>query len=129
MTNYRRDQPRPLILQFYRWGGGGGRMDILTNEPLRYALRWEGIRITSDLTERQQKEVQVHRQQGKLAYCKNGQLHISDRQPARSTQNNRHYSDQDPDFAHNSCSDWPRPQRRKPVERDQLRDRENTEGF
>lgn len=70
-------EPRPLVVQFHRWHD---KIDILNDEVLRSNLRRIGIRISSDLTSRQQEEVQFYRGMGKLAYFKNGKLEVKERQ-------------------------------------------------
>ena len=70
----RSDQPRPLIVQFYRWKD---KMAILNDRNLREKLRHAGI--CSDLTSRQRDTLDFYRSQGKIAYYWNGRLHFADR--------------------------------------------------
>ena len=72
----RSDQPRPLIIQFYRWKD---KMAILNDRNLRDKLRRAGIKVTSDLTSRQRDTLDFYRSQGKIAYYRNGRLHFADR--------------------------------------------------
>ena len=72
----RSDQPRPLIVQFYRWKD---KMAILNDRNLRDKLRRAGIKVTSDLTSSQRDTLDLYRSQGKLAYYRNGRLHFADR--------------------------------------------------
>ncbi len=72
----RSDQPRPLIVQFYRWKD---KMAILNDRNLRDKLRRAGIKVTSDLTSRQRDTLDFYRSQGKIAYYRNGRLHFADR--------------------------------------------------
>lgn len=70
------DEPRPIIVQFLR---GDDKMEILRDKDLRDAMREDNIRVTADLTTHQHGLVDFHRKQGKIAFFKQGNLHVLDR--------------------------------------------------
>ena len=72
----RSGQPSPMIVTFHRWSD---KMEILNDTSSRDLLRLEGIKVSSELTTRQRDEVQQYRQQGKIAYYKNGRLQVEER--------------------------------------------------
>ena len=62
---------RPLIATFVNFGD---KMFVLADKTMRDNLRRDGIRITSDLTNKQQAEVDHFRDLGFQAYYKSGKL-------------------------------------------------------
>ncbi|KAL8571633.1 hypothetical protein ACOMHN_055827 [Nucella lapillus] len=81
--------PRPLIVVFHRWADN---MKVLQDPEIRNEFRRKNIKITSDLTPKQRKEIEYYRLQGKRAYYRNGKLQVDDR-PLPSYQ---HEGDQRP---------------------------------
>ena len=127
----RNGQPRPLIVQFSTWRN---KMAVLTDHSLSNELRYEGIKVTSDLTTRQRDTIDFYRSQGKIAFYHSGRLQFAQRQPPLSQQpyqgdyHNRYREDQHEDTArvsnHNNSGpflndeEWPKMQhrRQKPAE-------------
>jgi hypothetical protein len=70
------DEPRPIVVQFVRCDD---KMDILRDRDLRDAMREDNIRVTSDLTTHQRGMIDFHKKQGKIAFFRQGNLHVLDR--------------------------------------------------
>ena len=68
-----RQHTRPLTVTFNR---GDDRVSILRDRHVREEMRKKGIRVASDLTPRQRDQLQRYRDRGKMAYYKNGRLHV-----------------------------------------------------
>ena len=68
-----RQHTRPLIVTFSR---GDDKVSILRDRHLREEMRKKGIRVAADLTPRQRDQLQHYKEQGKVAYYKNGRLHV-----------------------------------------------------
>ena len=83
----RTNGPRPMIVQFSR---GKDKRALLSNQSCRTELRSKGIRIASDLTNRQAALVAEAKKNGKFGYFKNGQLVVEDRQPPDARPPRRH---------------------------------------
>ena len=68
--------PRPLIVSFRL---AEDKSFILRDRELRRRLRdKEGIKLASDLTEKQQQEIDFYRNKGYIAYFKQGKLFVED---------------------------------------------------
>ena len=67
------DAPRQLIVTFCQ---ADDKLSILRDRNLRDGLRRERIRVSTDLTPRQREQVQHLKSQGKVAYFRNGKLHV-----------------------------------------------------
>ena len=98
-TRRSRDNPRPLIVTFCRIED---KISILRDKKLRDDLRRKGVKVSADLTVRQREQIAHYREQGKVAYFRNGKLHVQDRDQQqhrnrrfyRNTQNdNQNYND------------------------------------
>ena len=68
--------PRPIIVHFQHWAD---KMDLLTDQEMRYKLRQDNIRFTSELTTHQRITVEMYKTQGKTAFFKNGRLQVIDK--------------------------------------------------
>ena len=65
--------PCPLIVTFSH---GVGKLSILRDSRLREDMRRNGMRVAADLTPRQRDQLQHYKEQGQVAYYKNGRLHV-----------------------------------------------------
>nr|KAG5687403.1 hypothetical protein BaRGS_021616 [Batillaria attramentaria] len=63
---------RPMIVKFARWRD---KMDVLTKG--RTALKAKGVSVAGDLTTRQHRKIQEHRDRGLRAYYKGAKLVVS----------------------------------------------------
>ena len=95
----KRSPPRPLVVSFKM---AEDKIFILRDRKFRYNLGQMKIKIASDLTPKQQFELQHYRDMGLTAYYKNGELHVDNtalterqNQPASQldSNNNSKYSD------------------------------------
>ena len=70
---HQHDRPRPLIVTFCHVDH---KASILRDRELRERLRRNNIRVTTDLTPRQREQLQRYKQEGKVAYYRNGRLYV-----------------------------------------------------
>lgn len=70
---HQHDRPRPLIVTFCHVDH---KVSILRDRELRERLRRNNIRVTTDLTPRQREQLQRYKQEGKVAYYRNGRLYV-----------------------------------------------------
>ncbi len=70
-----------MIERFWRWED---KMAVLSDHALRDELRRKGIRIVSDLTNRQAALVAEAKKNGKFGYIRKGELVVEDRRPSRT---------------------------------------------
>ena len=86
------DSPRPLIATFHH---EDNKVLILRDRELREHLRQYGIRMAADLTPRQWERLQHFKQQGKVAYYRNGRLHVENGYSKTSEENTSRYNRSD----------------------------------
>nr|KAG5700542.1 hypothetical protein BaRGS_025254 [Batillaria attramentaria] len=68
--------------RFARWGK---KMAVMSDKVLRDSLRRDGIRLASDLTNKQARNITEARKRGKFAYYKKGRLFFADDDAASQT--------------------------------------------
>jgi hypothetical protein len=82
---------RALVVTFCRMQD---KTNILKDSALRSALRQYSIRVSADLTQRQRDQLQQLREEGKVAYYKNGRLHVEGRHQETPRDHGHHASSQ-----------------------------------
>ena len=70
---HQHERPRPLIVTFCHIDD---KLSILRDRYLGERLRRINIRVTTDLTPRQREQLQRYKQQGIVAYYRNGRLYV-----------------------------------------------------
>ena len=83
------DSPRPLIITFRH---EDDKVLILRDRERRERLRQYGIRMAADLTPRQRERLQHFKQQGRVAYYRNGRLHVENGYSKTSEENTSRYN-------------------------------------
>ena len=84
-----KDSPRPLIVTFRH---EDDKVLILRDRELRERLRQYGIRMAADLIPRQREQLQHFKQQGRVAYYRNGRLHVQNGHSKTSEENTSRYN-------------------------------------
>ena len=75
--------PRPMVVKFSRWRD---KMYLLTSRQLRQRLAKHGnVRLANDLTRSQAKIAAQAREEGKVAYIKNGKMMVKPKTPDQRT--------------------------------------------
>ena len=89
--NQQLDSPHLLIATFRH---EDDKVLILRDRELRERLRQYGIRMATDLTPRQWERLQHFKQQGRVAYYRNGRLHVENGHSKTSEENASRYKKQ-----------------------------------
>ena len=119
-----RDQPRPLLVTFCRQED---RLFILRDKDLRDELRKRGIKVSADLTVRQRQQIAHYRELGKVAYFRNGRLHVQD-SDQQQYQSRRTYHNTRSDNRHDndrSRNEWRHRDQRQRADSQETRNDDN----